>query len=235
MGIFGLFQTKKSLQDSGVLKGSTDRHSHILYGVDDGIASPEDSLAAISYQESLGVKEIWCTPHIMEDVPNTTESLKERFSELQALYKGPVKLNLAAEYMLDTVFTERLKSKDLLLMEDDIILVETSTIVPPYDFRGMLIEIMSSGLTPLLAHPERYRFLKLKDILEFREMGVLLQLNIAAVTGFYGKTTKIMAEALLEKGAYSVFGSDCHRVRILKDQYTRSELAKNTIKKLRSI
>lgn len=234
MGLFRLFQTRKSIQDSGVLVGSSDRHSHILYGVDDGIATPEESLSAIAFEESLGIKEIWCTPHIMEDVPNTTDALKDRFAELTARYTGPVKLKLAAEYMLDTVFTERLKSKDLLLMENDTVLVETSTIVPPYDLKGMLSQIMSEGITPLLAHPERYCFLESEDILEFREKGVQLQLNVAAVTGFYGKSSKAKADTLLEKGAYCAFGSDCHRVRILKDQYSRPELTRKTIQNIKA-
>ena len=89
MGLFGLFSSKRSLQESGILNGSTDRHSHILYGVDDGIKTPEDSLAALAFEESLGVREVWCTPHIMEDVPNTTEALKSRFEELCGIYNGP--------------------------------------------------------------------------------------------------------------------------------------------------
>ena len=143
MGIFGLFKTKRSLEDSNVLKGKTDRHSHILYGVDDGVRTLEESLSILKYEESLGVTEVWCTPHIMEDVPNTTESLRTRFDELCSKYEGPLKLHLAAEYMLDTVFDERLKNGDLLVMEDDTLLVETSTIVPPYDLRGMLRDAMS--------------------------------------------------------------------------------------------
>ncbi|MBQ9722794.1 MAG: capsular biosynthesis protein [Bacteroidales bacterium] len=235
MGLFRLFNSKHSLIDSGVLKGSTDRHSHILYGVDDGIKTLEDSLAVLAFEESLGVKEVWCTPHIMEDVPNTTQSLRNRFEELCSQYNGTIKLRLAAEYMLDTVFIDRFKANDLLLMQNDTILVETSTIVPPYDLVGMLGQIMSDGLTALLAHPERYRFLEIDDILQMRENGVALQLNIASVTGYYGKSVRTKAEALLAKGAYSVFGSDCHRLMSLMEQYSRPELTKKTINNLNLI
>ena len=235
MGLFGLFNPKRSIIESGVLKGSTDRHSHILYGVDDGIKTLEDSLAVLTFEESLGVKDVWCTPHIMEDVPNTTEFLRNRFEDLCSQYNGSIKLRLAAEYMLDTIFIERFKAKDLLLMQDDTILVETSTIVPPYDLEGMLGQIMSEGLTPLLAHPERYRFLEIDDILQLRENGVILQLNIASVTGYYGKSVRAKSEALLAKEAYSFFGSDCHRIRSLKEQYSRPELTKKTINNLKLI
>ena len=113
MGLFDFIKRKQSLLQSGALQGMTDRHCHILFGVDDGIAIPEDSLEVLKFQESLGVSEVWCTPHIMEDRPNSTEALKERFEQLLSAYKGNIRLNLAAEYMLDTVFEERFKITSL--------------------------------------------------------------------------------------------------------------------------
>ncbi len=235
MGLWGLFNPKRSLIEAGVLKGSTDRHSHILYGVDDGIKTPEDSLEVLKFQESLGVKEVWCTPHIMEDVPNTTEALKARFEELKSIYQGPIRLHLAAEYMIDTVFESRLEAGDLLTMEDDTLLMETSTIAPPYDLKGSLRDAMSKGYRPLFAHPERCRFLEVKDCEELVEMGVRLQLNIASLTGYYGQSCRAKAETLLKKGLYSAYGSDCHRVKAIQEQYSRKEIRKDVVKQLSSI
>lgn len=235
MGLFDIFSPKRSIADSGVLTGSTDRHSHILYGVDDGIKTLEDSLAVLAFVESLGVKEVWCTPHIMEDVPNTTESLRERFEELCSHYTGSIKLCLAAEYMIDTVFEKRLEAGDLLTMEDNMLLMETSTIAPPYDLKGSLKDAMSAGYRPLFAHPERCRFLEVKDCEELAEMGVRLQLNIASLTGYYGQSTRVKAETLLKKGLYFAYGSDCHRVGTIKEQYNRPELKKDIIQKLKNI
>ena len=76
MGFFDFIKRKQSLLESGVLKGLTDRHSHILFGVDDGLRTLEDSLAVLAYYEEIGISEVWCTPHIMEDVPNATEALR---------------------------------------------------------------------------------------------------------------------------------------------------------------
>lgn len=235
MRFLDFLRPKQPIAESGILKGSTDRHSHILYGVDDGIKTPEDSLAVLAFEESLGVKEIWCTPHIMEDVPNSTESLKAKFEELNNLYKGPIKLHLAAEYMLDTVFEQRLKDRDLLTMEDDTLLVEVSVMAEPYDLVGMLKEIMSAGYHPLLAHPERYRYLTEKDYDRLHELGVKFQLNLASVTGYYGPAAQSKAGYILDKGWYSAIGSDCHRLRSIKDQYTRKELKKKTIQQISSI
>lgn len=229
MFLKSLFNRKKSLRDSEILKGTSDRHSHILYGVDDGVRTPEEALAILTYLEDVGVTDLWCTPHVMEDTPNTTDALRLRYSELCQLYDGSIRLHLAAEYMLDNLFLERLAEKDLLTMGDDMVLVETSTVVPPYDLEGMLSDIMSAGYHPMLAHPERYRFLDLDKIRRISSQGVLLQLNIASLTGYYGNTARTKAEVLLKEGLYAAYGSDCHREKVIKDQYSRSELKRDVL------
>lgn len=85
------------------MQGRTDWHSHILPGVDDGVQTVEEALQILAEYERLGIREVWLTPHIMEDIPNTTALLRERFIELQALYIGPIILHLAAENMLDNL------------------------------------------------------------------------------------------------------------------------------------
>ena len=141
MGLLEFFAGRLSVRESKVLQGKVDRHSHILFGVDDGIQTLEESLSALAREEELGVEEVWCTPHVMEDVPNTTEALKARFAELQSAYKGNIKLHLAAEYMIDTVFEERLSNGDFLTMENNTVLVETSTWSPPFDLLNQLREL----------------------------------------------------------------------------------------------
>ena len=224
MAFIGLIGKKMSLLSSDVLKGMSDRHSHILYGVDDGVKTLEEALDILKYEEAAGIKEVWCTPHVMEDVPNTTETLKARFGQLKSIYDGPIVLNLAAEYMLDNLFEERLEAHDLLTMEDDIVLVEASTIAAPYDFKGTLGRIMSEGYRPLLAHPERYRYLTEKDYEVFMEMGISFQLNLASLTGYYGESTARKAEWILKKGWYMAIGSDCHRFRSIKEQFERQAI-----------
>ena len=95
------FNKKHTIAASGILSGATDHHSHILPGVDDGVETMEEALHILDSYEALGIKELWLTPHIMEDVPNTPDKLAERFAELQTAYKGNITLHLAAEYMID--------------------------------------------------------------------------------------------------------------------------------------
>ena len=118
---------KKKIENTSVFTGYTDWHSHLLPGVDDGIKTFDDSLSILNRYEELGVRRVWLTPHIMEDIPNTTESLRQRFDELQSRYTGNIQLSLAAENMLDNLFEERLERGDLLPIGDngDQLLVET--------------------------------------------------------------------------------------------------------------
>lgn len=230
--MFEFLKRKHTLITSGALKGKTDRHSHILYGVDDGIRTLEDSLAVLSFQESIGITDVWCTPHIMEDTPNTTDALRQRFDSLCEAYQGNIKLHLAAEYMLDNLFEERFKAGDLLTMENDMVLVETSTWNPPPGLYDAFRDLQKAGYHPLFAHPERCRYLSENGYENLYKMGVHFQLNLPSVVGYYGETARKKALFLLEKGWYTHFGSDCHRLKNIEEQYNREVLTKDIITKL---
>lgn len=204
---------KKPLSEIWV--GATDCHSHILPGVDDGVADMETSLKILAAYEKLQIREVWCTPHVMEDVPNKTEDLKARFAELKAAYQGPVRLNLAAEYMMDGLFLDRLEQDDLLTHghEGNALLVETSYYTPPMDLHGILETVKGKGYYPILAHPERYLYMKMSDYEPLKKMGVRFQLNLASLAGAYGKDALKKAQKLLKDEAYNFIGSDIHRSR----------------------
>lgn len=235
MGLFSIFGRNQSLCETTYLEGGIDYHSHVLYGVDDGAATLEDSLQMLDYMENIGIAELWCTPHIMEDIPNETEILKDRFADLCSMYSGNIKLHLAAEYMLDNLFEARLSDNDLLPLDETNILVETSCVNPPYSMDELLYEIKSKGFFPLLAHPERYRYLRNGDYERLAADGVRFQLNLPSLTGYYGDTAKGKAEWLLEQGMYSYYGSDCHRLGTFRRQYNTKELNKSILPMLKSL
>ena len=234
MGLFSIFRKQKtSISDSGLLKGFCDCHTHLLPGVDDGVATIEQSLEVLAYMESQGVSQVWCTPHVMDDIPNPTELLLRKFEELKTAYKGNIKLNLAAEYMLDSEFEKRLAEGDLLKMWDDVVLVETSTNIPPYNLLNLLENIMSKGYRPMLAHPERYRYMDVADYRHLREIGVYYQLNLPSVVGYYGETAANKALRLLREGSYYAVGSDCHKYSAILSQFNRAVLPDEVIADIR--
>ena len=233
--MFGFLTSSKTMLESGLLSGAADHHSHILYGVDDGVSTVEESLAILSYLEQAGLRTLWLTPHTMEDVPNTTEGLKDRFDALRAAYNGPIQLNLASEYMIDTLFERHLEEGDLLFHGEDRVLVETSTWSPPINLWDVLSEMLRKGYRPILAHPERYRYMTDADYKRLHDMGVLFQLNLPSVLGVYGEGAMRRSADLLDKGWYTMAGSDCHRMRSISGQYSSKVLKPAQIKILQPL
>ena len=225
------FSSKYSLQQSDFLKGWTDRHSHILPGVDDGIQTIEDSIAILSMYEQMGVKKVWLTPHIMEDCPNTPEKLKTRFEELKSAYKGNIELALSAENMMDGLFIKRLEQGILMPYGDNNneLLIETSYVQPPMRMESILRDMQKAGITPVLAHPERYLYMNAEKYENIKEMGVKFQLNITSLIGAYGNQVKERAEYLLNEGYYNYSGSDAHSYHAIQRAFEHKCLKKSIV------
>ena len=211
------FGKKQTLEESGFFRGFTDWHSHILPGVDDGVQTMEEALQILAEYERLGVKEVWFTPHIMEDIPNTTEKLKMQFAELKAVYQGSVMLHLASENMLDNLFEERLEKNDLLPIGKDgkHLLVETSYFNPPMGLNNILLRIKAKGYYPILAHPERYLYMNENDYQRLKSMNIQFQLNLLSLWEGYGKAVQKRAESLQKQGMYNFTGTDLHNIGTL--------------------
>lgn len=213
------FKKVKKLEESGMLSGFTDWHSHILPGVDDGIRSMDSALEVLDRYEKAGVKKVWLTPHVMEDFPNTPESLRARYEELKNAYKGSVDIRLASENMLDSLFDERLDKNEFLPIGDEEkhLLVETSYMNPPYGMKEMIRRAMSKGYNLVLAHPERYRYMDEADYRDLKKQGLLFQMNFISLVGGYGETARKKAEWLLKEGMIDLTGSDLHRLAFFND------------------
>lgn len=205
------------------LNGATDYHTHILPGVDDGIEDMKQAVEVLKAYERWGVRAVWLTPHVMEDCPNATSALRERFYDLTAAYQAvcgpsPVSLHLGAEYMLDACFSERLEAGDLLTVADSRhLLVETSYFSPPLMFDKLLKRISQKGYTVLLAHPERYRYMEMSDYENLRDRGVRMQLDVTSLAGEFGVESQRRACILLKKGFYDLAGSDLHSLSVFKE------------------
>lgn len=234
MGIWPFKHKVLSLEKSGLLNGFTDWHSHILPGVDDGIPDMEKSLSVLRMYEKMGVKRVWLTPHIMEDFPNEISDLQKRFNELCLEWDGNIELKLAAENMLDALFEERLRKREFLPIGDDgnHLLVETSYFSPPMNFDDLIDEIKSIGYFPVLAHPERYRYMGERDYKDLKERGVIFQTNFMSLVGMYGETARKKAEWLLKEGMVNLTGSDLHRQSATERYLQKSPAKREHLEKL---
>lgn len=207
------FKSIEKLGKSGFLDGFTDWHSHILPGVDDGVKTLDESLDILADFEENGVRKVWLTPHVMEDCPNTTQRLRSRFEDLKKAYKGNLQIALASENMIDSLFEERLAANDFLPIgeEGKHLLVETSYVSQPFGMEDMIDGVFDLGYTPILAHPERYRYMSEADYTRWKKKGVLFQCNYGSLIGGYGESARAKMEWLLKQGFVNLLGSDIHR------------------------
>ena len=212
------FTRRRSIAQSGILNNFTDWHSHILPGVDDGIPTLDEALQILSQYEQAGIREVWLTPHIMDDIPNATATLREHYAQLKDSYRGHIILHLAAEYMLDNLLEQRLTHDDLLPIgtQGRHLLVETSYFNPPYGLHDILQHIKSKGYTPILAHPERYVYMDHADYQHLHQHDIAFQLNLPSIVGAYGNDAKRKAQWLLKNMYYQFTGTDTHKLTTWK-------------------
>ena len=126
-----------------------------------------------------------------------------------------LEIEAAAEYYLDEGFLKHLHSPDLLTIGGEYLLFETSYIAKPLQFDEILFEIISAGYKPLLAHPERYRYIHdlEKEYNALKKKGVYFQVNVNSFGGHYGKEAKRKANFLNKNGMIDFLGSDVHHIK----------------------
>jgi len=194
----------------------TDIHSHIIPGIDDGSKSMDESISLLKEFEKFGYKKLITTPHIMDKAYNNSkESILVNLEKLKDECKREninIMLEAAAEYYVDAGFLALLEKGELLAIDYEYILFETSYIHRPVELESVIHNIKMAGYKPLLAHPERYKYIKNleKEFLELKEQGVLFQVNLNSFVGYYGKQAKIHAMYLHESSMISFLGSDVH-------------------------
>ncbi|SNR46164.1 tyrosine-protein phosphatase [Hymenobacter mucosus] len=201
----------------------TDMHSHVLPGLDDGAETVEQSVELLRALQKLGYRKLIMTPHVMGDFyRNTPEGICGALESLRsaAIQAGvtEVALECAAEYYLDEWFSQRLERQDPLLTfggAQRYILVETSYINEPLNFAETMFNLQAAGYRPVLAHPERYTYLygRFADLEKIRQDGILLQLNLNSLTGYYSSGAKKVAEKLIDAGLVDLVGTDAHHIK----------------------
>lgn len=193
-----------------------DLHSHVLFGIDDGAQSIEESVEILKKAYDAGIRKMMATPHftIGEDVDRFIDRRQRRLEALKAAARDAhidIELKAGAEvYITDELFNE--DKLDLLLFEDSrVILAEFKYhSVRPEIFLSYIDELTGKDVTVLVAHPERYSYLmedaRLLDALLDR--GVLLQVN--AISLFEESEEGEFARFLVKNNLASVIASDIH-------------------------
>lgn len=215
--VFNLFKSKPTLREL-IPRGFVDIHSHILPGIDDGAKNVKESINLISEMNKLGFSKVIGTPHTYEGLYNNTlNTIKDSFDKLLPFVKTKIKLGYATEYMLNKSIIQKAKAKNLLCLKDNYVLVEMSYISEPLNLREIIYEIKVNGYKPILAHPERYLFIKdFKSYYELKEIGCLFQINLLSAVDYYGQKVRKNLDKLILNDLVDFVGSDIHKLHHVK-------------------
>ena len=189
--------------------------------MDDGARSFDSSVELCRLAYETGTDILFLTPHIIhwEDASALYDAREERASYLQnILYNEGKDLKLIKGFEI--------------LCDDDIFDIKYFT---PYTLNGtkyILIEfnfhrtteedvnawcdyLISNGLVPIIAHPERYEFVKndISVIERLSDKGCLFQMNCGSAVGVFGDVECNVALRMLFGGYVDFIGSDAHDLR----------------------
>jgi protein-tyrosine phosphatase len=216
------FKRKREADHSSLSWIQADMHSHLIPGIDDGSPDIISSIEMIKGLVGLGFKKIVTTPHVLWGMyPNTSDRIASGMEELRTavLNEGiEVELRAAAEYFIDDHLQSQIIAKaPLLTIGGNMVLVEFSMITAPFELQEVLFEMQMQDYQPVIAHPERYTYLARKKEFfdDLKTSGCYFQLNLLALSGYYGVAVQELAEYLLKKDYYDFVGTDMHNAKHL--------------------
>ena len=186
-----------------------DLHSHLLPGVDDGSRSLEQSVRVLQRFVDDGVTLLACTPHLEASraFRAPVQAYTERMLQLRAAAPPGIELRLGWEIMLDMPGAD-LTLPGLCIEGSRVVLVEFMRTSPPARSAEELFRLRTSGVVPLLAHPERYWGCTTAQVAEWRRVGAVIQTDASILLdrGSMGR----LANSLLEAGLVDLLASDNH-------------------------
>lgn len=198
-----------------------DIHNHMLFGVDDGAKTIEDSIALIKDAINKGVSHIIFTPHYKPNDKSIVSDMKkvsQNFDVLKHIVydeKLNVELYLGNEIYFRSNFYELLENGEFnTLAGSKYILIEFNVISTPKNIPEMCYESRIKGYIPIIAHVERYESLYNNNSLlnEILNEGAHLQVNASTILNMESKESYKFASHLLKNELVSFVASDVHNL-----------------------
>lgn len=197
-----------------------DIHSHYLFGLDDGARTLDETLAMLQQAASLNITHLLATPHATELTDDAfSEQVLHRFETVQHEAKKagiPVRLSLAAELFFSRRLMDWLRYPWATLANNQkYLLFELPLLDLPEGVGEFIFQCRLKGITPILAHPERYIYLhnKLEKLYGFFQQGALIQINAGSITGQFGQRVQNVAFTFIKGGFAHFVASDAHEIK----------------------
>ena len=208
-----------------------DIHCHLLFNVDDGSKSIEESITILNDMYKCGYENVIITPHYISNSnyasrkDNNLLMLEELKEEL--IRKNiPINVYLGNEIYMDYDILDLLKEGMVSSLNDShYLLIELPMSGEFTGYMDVFHELMHYKYKVILAHPERYHAFQ-KDfdkLYELRKQGILFQSNLDSIIGGYGNNAKKMMKRLLKEHLITFLATDIHH---RKHDYSKWEKAR---------
>lgn len=194
-----------------------DIHSHVLYGLDDGAKTREESLAMLEMAALSGTTDIVATPHLNHDYAYLPSLVDERIAELSEAAADMIRIHRGCDFhlsfdniheALEDPFKYSINGRRYLLVEfSDYLIPKTTTEV--------FVRMMEAGAVPVITHPERNPILqrRLGRLEEWVSFGCLVQVTAVSFLGRFGRTAQAVSEELMNRNLVHFVASDAHDSR----------------------
>ncbi len=191
-----------------------DIHSHVLWGLDDGAVTIDDSLSMLRLAAESGTTDIVATPHCNSQFEYIPDRIAERIAELAARTGGKPALHRGCDLHLsfDNIIEVLDQPQRYSIDGHQYLLVECSDFQIGPSIDAVLRRLLKADLIPIVTHPERNPVLQRKpERLEaWVEEGCLVQVTALSVLGGFGRSARQAAHRLLSAGLVHVIASDAH-------------------------
>lgn len=198
------------------ISGVFDVHYHLVFGVDDGPKTIEDSLALAQASIAEGVTHIVATPHANFEYPFQPEVNLQRLQELQQRLDGRLKVALGCDFHLsyDNIADLEQNPRRYTINGTQYLLVEFGEFVPR-SLSEVIFHMRGSGIVPIITHPERNAVLgaDFPRIEEWIMSGCLVQITAGSLLGDFRGKPKSIALNMIRKNLVHIVASDAHSVR----------------------
>jgi protein-tyrosine phosphatase len=194
-----------------------DIHYHLIFGVDDGPKTIEDSLELAEASIAEGVTHIVATPHASYRYPYQAEVNLERLSALRERLSNHLTLGLGCDFHLsyDNLAEVEKEPMKFTINRSKYLLVEFPDYLNAATFDESFFRLMCLGLTPIITHPERNPTLleAPNPIIDWVHKGCLIQLTAGALTGKFGSRCEALSRLLVRGNYVHIVASDAHSIR----------------------
>jgi len=191
-----------------------DIHSHILWGVDDGASSLDESLEMLHIAAGSGTTDIVATPHANSTYPFDPAILDARYEELASRHTGRPRVHRGCDFHLSVGNIQDALNHPAkyTINGGRYLMVELPEMFSPASIDQALWQLSSKGIVPIITHPERNPVLQRSpEVLQrWVDRGCLGQVTAQSLTGRFGKTAKDAAWRFLRAGNIHFAASDAH-------------------------